>query len=78
MIKHRNSYGITLCDIDQIKQDLEVLEIIRKKNVNIEFFKTIIEGYLIEGTLIIYNEQGYQKLTLEEVIKVKQWLEENQ
>ena len=62
-----------------IKQDLEVLEIIRKKDVDVAFLKTILDGYLIDGTLIIYNEEsGRQQLTLEELLKLKQWLEENE
>lgn len=68
-----------LKDFKIIKQDLEVLEIIRKKDVDVAFLKTILDGYLIDGTLIIYNEESNrQQLTLEELLKLKQWLEVNE
>lgn len=66
-------------ELETIKADLEVLEIIKKKDVDVRFLKTILDGYLIEGTLLIYNEEsGRQQLTMEELLKLKQWLEENE
>ena len=66
----------------QIKQDLEVLEIIRKKDVNIKLLKSYIKEELEndEDILECYNShlETYRQLTLEELLKIKQWLEENE
>lgn len=82
-------YFSTLYDIDMwnedfetIRKSLEVLEIIRKKNVNINRLKTVIrlvkEGiFKIEEALKLYNFHE-DNLTLEELLKLKQWLEENE
>ena len=62
----------------QIKADLEVLEIIKNKTVNIEALKFCLENYdNVEKAMEIYNyfEEDYRKLTLEELLKLKQWLE---
>lgn len=69
-------------ELQQIKQDLEVLEIIRKKNVNINRLKTVIrlvkEGIVnIEEALKHYNLHE-DNLILEELLKLKQWLEVNE
>ena len=65
----------------QIKQDLDVLEIIRKKDVNLATLKLcIIRTDTIEQLLSKYNKSRYftqDELTLEELLKLKQWLEEN-
>ena len=73
MIKHRNSYGITLCDIDQIKQDLEVLEIFKAlmfHNIKSIGFKSSIKSYEALFNMGI--------ITKEQLEKLKQWLEENE
>lgn len=64
----------------QIKQDLEVLDIIRKKRVDIGRFKA---GWYISSTphqlMKIYNRDcNYidNELSIDEVIKLKQWWEE--
>ena len=67
MIKHRNSYGITLFDIDQIKQDLEVLEIL-KKHIYLRRFENINRNEVMISPLISENERD----------KIKQWLEVNE
>lgn len=66
--------------IQQIKQDLEVLGIIKYKIVNIEALKFCLEQYDNDNkALEIYNyfEEDYRKLTMEELLKLKQWLETN-
>ena len=80
--------GITLKGYETsiIKQDLEVLEIIRKKEVSLDNLKYCIEEPFkgncdpIELILFTYNfcMKEEKKLTLEEVKKLKQWLEENE
>ena len=62
----------------QIKQDLEVLEILKNKKVDIGFVKSILESCSIEESLEVINDCGYRKLTMEELIKLKQWLEVNE
>ena len=68
----------------QIKQDLEVLEIIRKKRVDIlalecriNTFKDDNERILHSYNAMFYNKKIY-KLTMEELLKLKQWLEVNE
>jgi hypothetical protein len=73
---------INVEEFNQIKADLEVLEIIRKKNVNINRLKVLIrlveEGiFKIEEALRHYN-LNEDNLTLKELLKLKQWLEENE
>ena len=66
----------------QIKQDLEVLEIIRKKDVNLATLKLcIMRTDTIEQLLSKYNKSRYftqDELTMEELLKLKQWLEVNE
>ena len=61
-----------------IKQDLEVLEILKNKKVDIGFVKSILESCSIEEALEVINDCGYRKLTMEELLKIKQWLEVNE
>ena len=56
--------------LKEILKDLEVLEIINKKEVNIASLKV----YDLKEYNAVYNEH---KLTKEEYNKVKQWLEDN-
>ena len=78
-------YQNRLKKYQQIKQDLEVLEIIRKKQVNLKDLKLSIQGFIegafetIEIVLWSYNllRKEEEQLTLEELLKIKQWLEEN-
>ena len=69
-------------ELEQIKQDLEVLEIIRKKNVDIKLLKLYYNISLkVEDWLDTYNATikfDKHKLTLEELLKLKQWLEVNE
>lgn len=58
----------------QIKQELEVLEILKNKKVDIGFVKSILESCSIEESLEVINDCGYRKLTMEELLKIKQWL----
>ena len=70
-----------LKELQQIKQDLDVLEIIRKKDVNIKLLKSYIKEELEkdEDILECYNShlETYRQLTLEELLKLKKWLEMN-
>jgi hypothetical protein len=67
--------------MNKIKQDLEVLEIINKKDVDIGYIKDLVKRfddneYILER----YNEivSALYKLTMEELLKLKQWLEVNE
>ena len=67
--------------IETIKQDLEVLEIIRKKEINIKRLRiAIINTKDTEDTLLFYNcgVEEFRRLTMEELLKLKQWLEGNE
>lgn len=63
-----------------IKQDLEVLEIIRKKQVDLVFLrKVVVKLDNLEEMLDMYNTVEWQHcLTMEELIKLKQWLEKEE
>ena len=62
----------------KIEQDLEVLEIIRKKEVDVNLLTALLEEELtLEEILYIINDECC-KLTMEELIKLKQWLEVNE
>ena len=66
--------------LETIQQDLEVLEIIRKKKVDMTYFVVAIHSNLpIDEQINYYNrsQSNYCKLLDEEFIKLKQWLEEN-
>ena len=73
-------------ELETIKQDLEVLEILKKKNVDVKVLKLYLRGireriYTIENVLWDYNRVMVleeEKLTIEELLKLKQWLEENE
>ena len=65
-----------------IKADLGVLEIIKKKEVEVhhlQYFLDVYEG-VDEIVLDHYNSfiNEERQLTLEELLKLKQWLEENE
>lgn len=69
---------------NKVKQDLEVLEIIRKKRIDIlalkcriNTFKDDNEGILHSYNAMLYSKKIY-KLTIEELQKIKQWFEENE
>ena len=69
-------------ELQQIKQDLEVLEIIRKKKVDMEYLNNLItiKPKLSETKLLDkynYLQKIELRLTLEELLKLKQWLEKN-
>ena len=58
-----------------IKQDLEVLEIIRKKRVDMKLFAMFCVALTNEEILFSYNSNcSYEdeKLTMEELLKLKQ------
>ena len=63
----------------QIKQDLEVLELIKNKDVDLQYIKHYFIHY--DDINLILENYNYsfpsQKLTLEELLKLKQWLEVN-
>lgn len=67
--------------LNDIKQDLDVLEILNNKNVELGFLKFLLSretdlNEILEG----YNYGGIGKkyLSMEELIKLKQWLEVNE
>lgn len=68
--------GIFPEEVEEIKKDLEVLEILKDKEVDVNFFKTLIPFHKEEEDLMInYNATRWKgKLTLEETIKIKEWL----
>ena len=80
-MKIADNIDLTDCEehFEKIKQDLEVLEIIRKKRVNVG---DLVHVFRVcdadEKGLEFYNAyiKDETKLTLEELIKIKQWLEE--
>ena len=66
-------------EIKQVKKSLEVLEIIKKKEVNIGFLKGILHSDLQTHTASYYNSYfiaDYKHLTQEEFELVKGWLNE--
>ena len=71
-----------LKELKQIKQDLEVLEIIRKKKVDVRLLTIyIFIPSSDEEKLKNYNKHCkhvYHELTMEELLKLKQWLEVNE
>ena len=78
--------GHTSKDVDRLlsikNEDLEVLEIIKIKNVNLYSIKGFLNMHKkysmsLEDALKAYN-LNFPKLTMEELLKLKQWLEENE
>lgn len=71
---------LTYEELKHIKQDLEVLEIIKKKRVDVAELRGILI-YMDDDkeALEDYNSIRFidRRLTLEELLKLKQWLEEN-
>lgn len=66
---------------EQIKQDLEVLEIIKNKKVDFVHLNNYLFLYdKNEEILEKYNKHCFyhNELTLEELLKLKQWLEEHE
>lgn len=65
-------------ELEQIKQDLEVLEIIRKKKVDVYYLHTLLKNGEVDVVLNRYNIYAREgALTMEELLKLKQWLEVN-
>lgn len=73
-------------EIEQIKQDLEVLEIIKNKKVDLQGLSYLLNEYKDAELAYILNQYNpteyYTRhlrgcLTLEELLKLKQWLENN-
>lgn len=68
-------------EFQQIKADLEVLQIIKKKNVDIKNLRIYIKTFghdkdLLSAYNVGLNEEYH--LTMEELLKIKKWLEENE
>lgn len=62
----------------KIEQDLEVLEIIKNKNVQLNSLEFYLSYYIdLEQVLKAYNF-SFKQLTMEELLKLKQWLEVNE
>ena len=75
--------GHTSKDVDRLlsikNENLEVLEIIRKKKVDVPLLERIIKGHSFDQAILdIYNLATNSQLTLEELLKLKQWLEGNE
>lgn len=76
--------GCTYIEDDElsiIKQDLEVLEILGYRAVDIGMLKEIIDDYNNnEEAMRVYNINvyGYRKLLFDEFLKLKNWLEVNE
>ena len=72
---------VMIDELQQIKQDLEVLEIIRKKKVDIEVLEHSLGSYSNDlfQALYCYNGEFVEEyhLTMEELLKLNQWLEVN-
>ena len=74
-------YGVNKVFMRKIIEDLEVLEIIKKKLVDIGYISSLVTQYT-DNLYVLEKYNGilsipYQ-LTLEELLKLKQWLEENE
>ena len=88
MIKHNldlcekgdTDYGFVYkSELEEIKFYLEVLEIIYNKKVELELLEYLLVYETSEKILEAYNSNPSRiKLTLEELLKLKQWLEENE
>lgn len=78
------SHWVFLEDIETIKADLEVLEIIKNNKVDVWELLHILRNWKNEPDYMIkavYNDRCWGEqcaLSDEEVIKLKQWLEENE
>ena len=75
-----NNYArvISMENLKLIKANLEVLEIIKNKKVELELLEYLLVYETDEKIMEAYNSNPSRiKLTLEEVKKLKQWLEEN-
>lgn len=69
--------SMRLVSLQQIKEDLEVLEIIKNKLVDVNILKMLLIGFPLEHVLEMYNQDHF-KITMEELLKLKQWLEVNE
>ena len=79
--KDRDFTEIYFDDLYQIKQDLEVLEIIYKKNVDVKNLRIYIKTFSHDKDLLSAYNVGLDEeyhLTMEELLKLKQWLEGNE
>ena len=79
--KNTDWYGdviLKASEVETIKQDLEALEIIRKKKVDVYYLHALLKNGEVDVVLNRYNIYAREgALTMEELIKLKQWLEEN-
>ena len=67
-----------LNELEAIKQDLEVLEIIRKKKVDVYYLHALLKNGEVDVVLNRYNIYAREgALTTEELLKLKKWLEVN-
>ena len=77
-----NETIINTDELETIKADLEVLEIIRKKKVDLAHLEFCITIYKNNEKLLEVFNTCYcpykNELTMEELLKLKQWLEENE
>ena len=66
-------------ELETIKDDLEVLELIKNKEVDWQFIRfLLVKEDNLEEVLETYNYSGFHQLTMEELLKLKQWLEVNE
>ena len=73
--------SIRLVSLQQIKQDLEILEKTYKKEVDIGYIKDLVKrfsdnNYILERYNATWDIVNH--LTMEELQKLKQWLEVNE
>ena len=83
LFRNEKGAGLLTCSLlEKIKDDLEVLEIIRKKKVNLIFIEHRIRLVNLKKMTLKNALEGYnfanEPLTMEELLKLKQWLEENE
>lgn len=72
--------SMRLVSLQQIKQDLEILKIILEKKVDVSYLTHALVSYdSLEDVLNCYNcSMPCYQLTMEELLNLKQWLEENE
>lgn len=79
-INQYDDWFLTEFEAEQIKADLEVLEIIKNKKVDVDIIWILMKKHKdINDILWYYNFlclREYRYLTLEELLKIKQWLED--
>ena len=74
--KTRRTPNISLTpeQVEELVKKLEILEILKDKEVDVIYFKTLIPFHKGEDLMIFYNLKRWKgNLTLEETIKLNEW-----